>query len=414
MMPVGVVWYGERGVINSLVLALDTAEAVKELLHAVQRANAGDGAGRDEPEWIERVQDVKFLVEIAASQFGNPDLIIICKTDDARPYVVFLEAKVAGYLDNAMSIRGGIRENFNSSINGQLSLKYRLSRALSCWNGPPATLSEPEDVADAYRQAPGDGGLGDPQLSPRRLAKSNVLQILYQNDLVGLSLDRFHYVALTRDVQPFFSRDFSESELRPLFLDGAGTETWNTPQTRARVGWLGYGTIAANLARYLGAEYNDAVATMMPAPVPQGLVQAQPQEFHAIRTYRIEKKSKRETKETLDAIEAVAKKRFGAMQVKREIGSTSIRPFDKVLVKLVPRYRGQDEYLLLGLAASLGRQDWDEHHLDTLYRIGVGPSAQDFYLMKLPPQTDKAVEIADDIFEMLAEMLELDQENTEV
>jgi len=412
-MPVEIVWYGERGIINALVVALRQSgvEAVKKLLTLVTWANGG------RPEWIAHVTDAKLIVEVGLSQFGDPDLIVVCKTDDRTTYVVFLEAKIAGYADSAMSIAAGIRKNFNSSVNGQLSLKYRFAHAVSRWNGGPHALSEPQEVADAYQQAPGDGGLGDPQQTPRRLAKPAVLQILRENGLAGLHLAGFHFVVLTGDGETIFTPEFGGSELRPLFLDDVGGESWGDIARDGRVGWLGYSTIAesAEFRPFLGADYRQAVDTMIRPPPAEALRQDQAQRFQPIRTNSIEKKSKRQTKDTLNAIEAVAKERFGDRSVERGPGSISIMPFDRVLVKLVPRYRrSDDECLLLGIAASLGRQDRRETPYTEFYRIGVGPNARDFCMMELPPQIDRAVEIADGVFEILAEMLELDREGPEI
>jgi hypothetical protein len=412
-MPVEIVWYGERGIINSLVLALKNAgiEAVKELLRTVKWANDAS------PDWIARVADAKLIVEIGASQFGDPDLIIVCGAGDQQPYAVFLEAKVAGYVDSAMSIADGIRKNFNSSINGQLSLKYRLAHALRHWQGGLRTVCELKQVAEAYQQAPSDGGLGDPQPTPRRLAKPEVLRILDESGLAGLDFDRCYFVALTRDRQTIFSPAFGTSEFRPFFLDEAGRETWGDPEMLARIGWLGYSAIgeSARMCQFLGADYHQAVNTMMRPAIAEVLRLDQAREFQWIRTYAIEEHSTGHTRATLDAIEVLAKERFGSRSVKRETGSMSIRPFDRVLIKVVPRYRGSDEErLLLGTAESLGLQNLGGKPFDEFYRMGAGPNAQNFCMTELPQQMDEALETADGIFELLAEMLELDREHPEI
>jgi hypothetical protein len=409
-MPVGIVRYGERGIINTLAesLKLGEVDAVKELLKAVIWANGG------QPDWIVSVTKAKLIVEVGLSQFGDPDLIVVCQTHRDMVNVVLLEAKVVRYFISAMSVDNRMRRGFNSSINGQLSLKYRFARALLNWHGPPHTLFEPRDLAKAYQQAPGHGGLGSRSLSPRKLAKLGVLEILHVHGLAGLPLDRFHFVALTWDREPFFnSPNFGASPFRPLFLDEAGLETWNLPQTQAHVGWLGYDAIAdwANLAPGFGAEYRQALATMVPDTRPRDLLAPAGEQIPRVKTYCIDKISNQLTKESLFAIQAAAKKRFRDRGVIPATGSTSIKPRDKVLIKFVPQEPGQDEYLLLGIAASLGRQDWGEVHLTDVYRIGQGRNAKPFYTIRLPRNTVEAVRMADAVFETLAEILELNRED---
>jgi hypothetical protein len=63
-------------------------------------------------------------------QFGNPDLILACRTGtEATTHVVLVEAKVVPYLGSAMSNADDTMKanGFNSSINGQLALRHRLA-----------------------------------------------------------------------------------------------------------------------------------------------------------------------------------------------------------------------------------------------------------------------------------------------
>ena len=87
------------------------------------------------PDWIDRVKEVSFLIEPSFSEFGDPDLVVVCDCDSIRGYerhVVFIEAKVVKYKESAVPIKksGDIIKGINSRINAQLTLRYRLSRIL--------------------------------------------------------------------------------------------------------------------------------------------------------------------------------------------------------------------------------------------------------------------------------------------
>ena len=90
---VDIVWYGERGVVNAMVAGLQRVgqRGVQAFLGAVQWA---DGS---RPNWIEHIEDVCLIVEGGLGQFGDPDLIIVCRTASNETYSVFLEAKIIGY-----------------------------------------------------------------------------------------------------------------------------------------------------------------------------------------------------------------------------------------------------------------------------------------------------------------------------
>ena len=182
-----VVWYGERGVVNALVTGLagrqDVVAGVKNLLQGIRWV---DGGARD---WIDSVSGVSFLVEVGMGQFGNPDLILACRTGtEATTHVVFIDVKVVPYLGSAMSNTKDTMaaRGFNSSINGQIALRHRLAHALHRWDGN-GTLAEPQDLHAAYQRR--NMGLGDPAGQPRGLAKPGALDLVRRHGLHGLRLD---------------------------------------------------------------------------------------------------------------------------------------------------------------------------------------------------------------------------------
>ena len=90
------IWYGERGIVNSIVTHVasqqNPGKTAGKLLDAVQWADSG------KPVWMSQITDVNLIVEVGLADFGNPDLMIVCRTKgDDRPYCVFVEAKAICY-----------------------------------------------------------------------------------------------------------------------------------------------------------------------------------------------------------------------------------------------------------------------------------------------------------------------------
>src|SRR4051812_34027455 len=82
-----ILWYGERGIVNALIVDIVSQQKAGEFLRAIVWANG------QPPAWISQVKEVSFLVEHGFAQFGNPDLIAIChprnETDETQ--VIFIE-----------------------------------------------------------------------------------------------------------------------------------------------------------------------------------------------------------------------------------------------------------------------------------------------------------------------------------
>jgi len=152
-----VLWYGERGIINALVAHIsasgDFVGSVRNLLTATCWGNG------KRPSWIEDFSDAHLIVEVGLADFGDPDLLIICRTGSGIIHLVFLEAKAQSYTDSMQqtsplsAARWGMEQDgFNSSINGQLTLKYRFANALSLWDGCTAAISESRSMFEAYKE----------------------------------------------------------------------------------------------------------------------------------------------------------------------------------------------------------------------------------------------------------------------
>ena len=175
--------YSERGLVNALVrfLMADPGN-VRSFLACIEWGtpeirDAVAALGRDP-------QAVTFVVEAGFADFGSPDLVLLVnRPEQQEPRIFFIEAKIASWGASARSnIVGMAEKGFNSSINGQLSLKYRLARALAAWKPGPIRnpkLEEPESLRATARLLPEEGGLRDDRGNgPRHLCKEVNLALL--------------------------------------------------------------------------------------------------------------------------------------------------------------------------------------------------------------------------------------------
>jgi len=113
-----------NALVTHLQRASDPVESVRTFLSAVRWAGPGGGS------WVNDFTQVCLIVEIGLADFGNPDLMIVCH-GPAGVRCVFVESKIVMYLASMRPNHKGMQlPNFNSSINGQLSFKYRFARSL--------------------------------------------------------------------------------------------------------------------------------------------------------------------------------------------------------------------------------------------------------------------------------------------
>jgi len=265
-----VYWYGERGIMNAIITHLtrdgDATGGIKILLSAVSWA---DG---QVPVWIETIESVTLIVEVGLADFGDPDLLIVCRTPSTRK-LVFVEAKVVSYIDSMQSTapsvgaRWGMTQiGFNSSINGQLSLKYRFAKALSRWDGNAPAIAESSAVFDAYKSRLNDS---DAKAPGRTLAKPSILNRIFKPlRLFGIGEENCCYVALTWDTESnvFFGSGEVPSDCLPVFLNESGVDVFQSAMSR--VGWIGYKRLSDSLGLLNSSECVTALSTMLDALEP--------------------------------------------------------------------------------------------------------------------------------------------------
>jgi hypothetical protein len=255
-------WYGERGIVNALVSRITRSPDFVTSIHAfLQAIRWADG---NYPAWIDSVVDARFLVEVGLADFGNPDLMVACRVEGEEwPFLLFLEAKARPYPLSAGNNSSGMTAGYNSTINGQLSLKYRFACALASSaprQGMTKAIAEPRELFEQYQSR-----LRDYSRKPRHLLKGTVLDTLQGLGLVGLPDERCYYVAFTWD--DGWKRVFhADEDSRPLFLSTTGVDRFAA--MASRYGWLGYGNVAEALSLEADIEYQNACHGMLSSPVP--------------------------------------------------------------------------------------------------------------------------------------------------
>ncbi|MEN6325758.1 MAG: hypothetical protein ABFD18_06090 [Syntrophomonas sp.] len=205
--------YGERGLVNSIVLEInDNINLIRKVFDATK---LGDSR---EFNWANDIEKVDFWIEPSFGQFGDPDLIAICNCTGNSKYLVFFEAKTVPYEDSAVSLEEKYFPGINSRINAQLTLKYRFVQALTEGGAKKGIIEETPNMLDVYKKKLHT----DDKQTTRRLANSYLVSVCknMKSDCKG-----FYFVALTND-RPDVNIDNFAPELTPAVLDDNGNDIW--------------------------------------------------------------------------------------------------------------------------------------------------------------------------------------------
>jgi hypothetical protein len=336
-------FYGERGLVNALFLDLKGCGATLEFLRRIEFSF------RNQPR-IELPDDtnVVVIVEAGFAQFGSPDAIVIANTSDGVRLVFFLEAKVGLYRNEAGDFTERVA-GFNSTINGQFTLRYRLACALRECRTEQARLVEPSDLTTAYGEQ-----------IPRRLAKPENLEHIVRRHLLGASAHLF--VALTDDSSNVW-RDLGADmpKLLPYIpkrveghLSGYGA-AWSIDGNAwadhcSDFGWIGFRDVEELLC---GGSYLPHALQFLNAK-RRIIQQIQAREFREFRntvkwklfdsgtpTYRVRERLR-------SMIEATPAVRDGCLKYKPGDGSDSvIDVFGQVVLKVITPQRAYPEFDVL-------------------------------------------------------------------
>ena len=92
-----IVFYGEKGILNSIVLDIqgDIAKQ-KQFIRSIILAD------KSKLSWVDSVHTVKCFMAPSLDQFGNPDMIMEAVTTDGEKYVLFIVTTTATYQNSAL------------------------------------------------------------------------------------------------------------------------------------------------------------------------------------------------------------------------------------------------------------------------------------------------------------------------
>jgi hypothetical protein len=224
--------WGERGLIATFFADLHQLDDMAEVQSFLKMA----GLFQEQAESHGTPEKIYSIIEpdFGNKGFGHPDAILGIKYSD-RYIVVIVEAKRVNFEKACWTSSRRGEDKFNSKLNGQLELDYRLAMAFSKFKKGDSDLTEPEWVlATDYK----DNLKG----RPRSLQKPNVLK-----DVVSLfsgeEFDQYYYLVITTDeANPLDTVD--KTFLPQLFNPHLAGNNLTFPncwmEFRKQFGWLNY------------------------------------------------------------------------------------------------------------------------------------------------------------------------------
>ena len=363
----GLILYGERGIVNALVLDIhNDIRLTRQVLEAIK---LGDGRGL---EWVDKVKEVDFWIEPSFGQFGNPDLIAICRTNENEKYVVFFEAKTVRYEDSAVPLSAQYFQGINSRVNAQLTLKYRFVQALTQGGNAGGVIKESPNMTHAYTQLHMD----DKQKSHRQLANSYIVSCCSE---ILQNCKGYYYVALTAD-EIDASIDRFLPELLPAVFDKNANDIWDIE--KSKFGILTYGQVEKILPTH------GMFATTKKVVIPDFKPASVALDVQRLRTKNW-KEFSAATKELGSILHRLimdtAIELYGANQqiIKhyKYAGSDSYKgPGGNTVIKIIPYKTQNGESIFITVKDSIVRAaeavDYFEHGP---FRVGIGVNSRMFY-----------------------------------
>jgi hypothetical protein len=360
-----ITFYGERGIVNGLIL--DTKDDMEKQISFLKAIRF---AGNASLPWADDVTGIQWLVEPSFSEFGNPDLVLIAQTTSGK-YVVFIEAKLRGYDDSAENINEKtlLPENYNhnaSKINIQLAFKYRFARAFTL-NKNIKRIEETQEEAAIYND------------KPRRI-HNEIIVDMCKEFFDGVK--EFYFVALTNDnkkTKPYESGDY---------LPAVGKSNWD--RDKGYFGLVSYDTLESvnwrdsagktnrGIIRRNHGYYGSAALLMLGLPADSAERQICG-EFATLKTKNIENWSEEQRVLASDAsVKLDAVPLHGSYS--RVISGVTVL---KILADPKDNHR-----ILIGLRDDNIPPDYDVQFDETVYYIGVGSRKKLFHCYSIASRNE--------------------------
>ena len=214
MSGTSIQFYGERGVVNSILLDInDNNEKLNKFFGAIKLFK------NDPLPWKNNVTDCKWLVEPCLAKFGDPDIIAVINAG-TKKYALFFEAKLKDYETCSLFISDDMKEKTtesekkysgqSSKLNIQLSLRHRFIQA----------YKRDIDLRKVDDPIIEDEGYHHPDGHRRKLSNVSVLKSVRE---FFKGVDDFYFIALTNDKPNVSLSEIGLHFHPPIFIDKNST-----------------------------------------------------------------------------------------------------------------------------------------------------------------------------------------------
>jgi hypothetical protein len=184
---------------------------------------------------------IHYIIEpdFGTKGFGSPDAVIALEYQDSLA-VIIVEAKLKDFVSACAprSQRGQKGSKFNSKLNGQLELDYRLAMALSEYRDGATELVEPKWVLSSDYNEDNEERKGKLRRLKNRAVLEDVVSLIG-----GIPLDRYYFLVITNDGQnpfPCVSDEYLPELFKPESSGRIPSFTNGWSEYRRRFGWLNY------------------------------------------------------------------------------------------------------------------------------------------------------------------------------
>lgn len=402
MSEMDIQFYGERGIVNGILLDIYRDDTPKDKLDKFFGAiKLMDGSPLP---WENGIDSCKWMVEPSFAQFGDPDLIAVIESG-GETYALFIEAKLKDYVSSCMSLQreDGIDnlKGQSSKLNVQLSFRYRFVQAFK---------EAQKDASKIIIERHGEY----PDRQQRKLQKEPVVDSI-SSFLEGVKKDNFYFIALTNDVSPENGLvNMSGNYCPPLTLtltlkNGTCNEFVNN---KSKFGILTYRVLVANdVVKYdekekEGLGFFHKACKMMGVKVPTENNTGNNKEIKTNNPPRIKSININDWGEWQRVAEKFVNNKSLEFSFIKRNGSYSLELGNAVVMKLMlvkqnekDAQNGTDDKLMLGF---LDSSVFDDETPPTALTVGVGERGKTFYFCPVEEHNiEKMIKLANKYYKSL-------------